>query len=141
MQLLGLLAIVASCKQSPSPPAPAPTSTVIEREPTSLDRDYTFRGCNYDPDPVLAITFMQVLLDGIPVDEAELEAALKNKQALNAVLGAPAKDRVVVQVAKGVSESRVSRFLAAARAAGFVKVIRLADVELPGTRSKKHQGT
>ena len=89
---------------------------------------------------MLAITSMQVLLDGAAVDETQLEGALNNKQALYAQLGAPPKNIIIVQVAKGVPESRVSKYLAIARAAGFFNVTRLADFDSPETRAKKTHG-
>jgi hypothetical protein len=137
LQLLGLLAIMAGCRQSPSPPAPAPA--IIERAPVPSARGESFR-CDYDPDPMLAITSTQVLLDSVAVDEAKLKGALNNTQALYAQLGSPPKNNIFVQVTKGVSESRVLRYLATARAAGFSNVTRLADFDSPETRATKSHG-
>jgi hypothetical protein len=131
--------IAAGCKHSPLTPAPTPTPTVIEREPISPAHTEASHDCDYDPDPVLVITTTEVLLGGTPEDEAGLRAALRDRQAMYALIGAPPHVNVLLQVTKGVSEKRLARALAASSAAGFTNVTRLPDFDPTQARNKKRR--
>jgi len=85
-----------------------------------------FDGCDYDPTPLLFITRDEARLDGMLVDLAKLEDFLKQKRELDRLIGARPKHEILVQVAAGVSEARVARFLVTARASGFFDVTRLS---------------
>lgn len=97
---------------------PSPTLAPEPREPP-------FEGCDYDPTPLLTIAPDGTLLDGMPVDLAAFEAALRAKQSLHRELAGSLKTEIVVQVRPNVSETRVAPFLARARGAGFINVVRL----------------
>jgi len=86
---------------------------------------------------MLVVSPTLVLLDGVAVDETQLERALEDKQALYALLGAPPRTDMAVQVFKGVSEKRVAPLVAKAQAAGFVNITRFPDHDALKTPSKK----
>ena len=112
------LAVLVACSWVLACQEPSPTLAPEPREPP-------FKGCDYDPTPLLTITPDDVWLDGVPVDLAAFEATLRAKQSLHRELAGGLKTEIVVQVRPGVSETRVAPFLATARDAGFVDAVRL----------------
>jgi hypothetical protein len=137
--LFTLLPLKLSCQDPPAPPVPKPKPAVIVAEPARSVDPRDLRRCDFDPPPMLLISPTLVLLDGVAVDESQLESVLNSKQDLYALLGAPPHTDLVVQIAKGVPEKRVAPFVTKARAAGFINITRFPDIESPQTpRQKPH---
>ncbi len=136
--VFGSLLAIAGCEDAPAPPpcAPAPVpvswATLMKRVPVRRAPAPAARSskCDYDPTPMLSISPTRAALDGLEVDEANIEATLKERQALYVALGGQPRREIVVQVYKGVSEKRVERFLARGQNAGFVEVTRMSDGSL-----------